>query len=675
YGSAGYFDEDDYSTWGTSNTTPSNTWWKQESFDLSSYAGQSVKIRFKLTSDSSINRAGWFIDDVAIKHTPGTYVVTSWLSATAPSAIAAGDSGDITLTFNTSSFSSDTSLSKTINVFNNDPQDSAKTFTATMNVRADTAIFDITSGSGKWLFGGTTVGDTSTGTATITIQNDGGANLVVDSLRFAVGTSWYSNLTDNAVVAPNATSSFKVYYNPQAYGVHHDTLRFSINSDSTSGETVSMAGYAYTASDTVVSSGTLEGWTHSNYYGSTSSNYGYFQNTFSGTAYIISPQMVLDTNDAIIIQGRNSSTTVDQYLVIYFSDDADATKFTGWTILDSILVPKGGGTSDTYFTADLSLTAADTGYIAISKPNYGYYTYLDLAVMPKTILPAVVATLPEGYAVEDFDGTWSGSPAAPSLWTVVNNDGDSRTWSQANTYVPEVDGYGAHGMGSQNDYLITPRLSITGADSIKWWDVVESGTYGRNTYVVRVSTTTSDIASFTDSLGIYDCTNTVLTEHMLSLSAYDGQDIYVAFHQTYSQATYYGFAIDDVLYPPLKKLAEVSISVSAMNFYGVAVDTTAGTGSHGLTATVSNTGLDTLTGTIASRSTDFTVSPATIDLLPDSSMTLTVTYAPAADGFDSSYVDFTTNSGGVAGKKDSVQIRGYAFVADDYNHFEFADYD
>ena len=67
YGSVGYFDEDDYSTWGASSTTPSNTWWKQESFDLSSYAGQSVKIRFKLTSDSSIQRAGWFIDEHGAK--------------------------------------------------------------------------------------------------------------------------------------------------------------------------------------------------------------------------------------------------------------------------------------------------------------------------------------------------------------------------------------------------------------------------------------------------------------------------------------------------------------------------------------------------------------------------------------------------------------------------------
>ena len=127
----------------------------------------------------------------------------------------------------------------------------------------------------------------------------------MDSLRFVVGTNWYSNLTDSTVVAPNATSSFKVYYSPQAYGVHHDTLKFSINSDSTSGETVSMSGYAYTASDTVISSTTLESWTHSSYYGSTSGTYGYFQNYYSTSAagYIISPQMVLDTNDAMIVQG------------------------------------------------------------------------------------------------------------------------------------------------------------------------------------------------------------------------------------------------------------------------------------------------------------------------------------------------------------------------------------
>ena len=44
-----------------------------------------------------------------------------------------------------------------------------------MNVRADTAILDITSGASTWSFGGAVVGDTSAGAASVTIQNDGGA--------------------------------------------------------------------------------------------------------------------------------------------------------------------------------------------------------------------------------------------------------------------------------------------------------------------------------------------------------------------------------------------------------------------------------------------------------------------------------------------------------------------
>ena len=48
-----------------------------------------------------------------------------------------------------------------------------------------------------------------------------------------------------SVVEPNATSSFKVYINPQATGVMRDTLVFSINSDSTSGEKVTLSAYAY----------------------------------------------------------------------------------------------------------------------------------------------------------------------------------------------------------------------------------------------------------------------------------------------------------------------------------------------------------------------------------------------------------------------------------------------
>ncbi|MCF8296182.1 MAG: T9SS type A sorting domain-containing protein [Saprospiraceae bacterium] len=70
YATKGYFHEDSYTTWGTSNTTPDNsTWWKFEKFDLKDYKVNNVRIRFNLVSDGSTNRAGWFIDDINI-YTP-----------------------------------------------------------------------------------------------------------------------------------------------------------------------------------------------------------------------------------------------------------------------------------------------------------------------------------------------------------------------------------------------------------------------------------------------------------------------------------------------------------------------------------------------------------------------------------------------------------------------------
>lgn len=47
----------------------SNEWLDGE-VDLSEYAGQRVYIQFNLTSDGSVHRPGWFIDDVALSDTP-----------------------------------------------------------------------------------------------------------------------------------------------------------------------------------------------------------------------------------------------------------------------------------------------------------------------------------------------------------------------------------------------------------------------------------------------------------------------------------------------------------------------------------------------------------------------------------------------------------------------------
>ncbi|SHJ06334.1 Por secretion system C-terminal sorting domain-containing protein [Mesonia phycicola] len=63
----GTFDEDSYSDWGTTATTPTNSWWKKEQFDLSAYdSSTQFVVRFRLESDGSLQRSGWYLDDVAV---------------------------------------------------------------------------------------------------------------------------------------------------------------------------------------------------------------------------------------------------------------------------------------------------------------------------------------------------------------------------------------------------------------------------------------------------------------------------------------------------------------------------------------------------------------------------------------------------------------------------------
>ncbi len=147
---------------------------------------------------------------------------------------------------------------------------------------------------------------------------------------------------------------------------------------------------------------------------------------------------------------------------------------------------------------------------------------------------------------EDFDGIWYGNPAAPLCWSVINADGDSYKWSQASTYItPTHSGTkAAHGMGNTDDYLISPLMTIGAGTEVVWWDKVESSAKV-NTYDVLLSTTGNDTASFTINLGTIDCSNESWTEHSFDLSAYSGSSIYIAFHQTASASSYYGFGIDD----------------------------------------------------------------------------------------------------------------------------------
>ena len=44
----------------------SSTVWKRAIVDLDAYAGQTVRFRFRLGTDSGTGREGWYIDDVSV---------------------------------------------------------------------------------------------------------------------------------------------------------------------------------------------------------------------------------------------------------------------------------------------------------------------------------------------------------------------------------------------------------------------------------------------------------------------------------------------------------------------------------------------------------------------------------------------------------------------------------
>jgi hypothetical protein len=300
-------------------------------------------------------------------------------------------------------------------------------------------------------------------------------------------------------------------------------------------------------------------------------------------------------------------------------------------------------------SADLTITYTPTE--AVSDTGYVILTH-DAESSPDTVM--VTGDGNFNVITEGFDGNWEGTPAAPAGWQVVNSDADAYTWSQSNSYIPEVNGYGAHGMGSQDDWLISPTVALADNYLLKWWDVVESATYN-NTYSVWVYP--NGVTTAGDSLGVYDCSNTDLTQHSLNLSAYNGQSISIGFHQTYSAATYYGFGIDDVTVELAPIVPILSLSDNDVMFPPTELDST-----RGVIIGVSNAGSGDLSGTITY--TAGLTGPASFGSTDNS---INVLMTPTAVGPFSGTVHIASNGGADSIMVSSVAGKSVATWDDDFN--------
>ena len=154
-------------------------------------------------------------------------------------------------------------------------------------------------------------------------------------------------------------------------------------------------------------------------------------------------------------------------------------------------------------------------------------------------------------------------------WTAIDVDGDDETW-----VVAEGTGRnGSYGLVSssydgdqvQDNWLISQPVTIpqNGSYELSWYVMPYATSWHEEHYGVYISTTTPALSSFTDSIFVE--TTPAITDYarrLVSLAAYAGQTIYIAFrHHCVDQ---YYLLIDDIaINPPSAPSVSIMAPASA----------------------------------------------------------------------------------------------------------------
>ncbi|MDD3501522.1 MAG: carboxypeptidase regulatory-like domain-containing protein, partial [Candidatus Cloacimonetes bacterium] len=132
------------------------------------------------------------------------------------------------------------------------------------------------------------------------------------------------------------------------------------------------------------------------------------------------------------------------------------------------------------------------------------------------------AQFPEGFE----------SGAIPATWTVHNVDGDTNQFIAYNAGTNAYDGSWvarvSWNAAGNNDWLVTPALSITSlAKTVKFWARSTSDYYSES-FNIKLSTTGTAVDNFTISLGSFQDIPNAWTEYIVDLEDYIGDTVHLA---------------------------------------------------------------------------------------------------------------------------------------------------
>lgn len=175
--------------------------------------------------------------------------------------------------------------------------------------------------------------------------------------------------------------------------------------------------------------------------------------------------------------------------------------------------------------------------------------------MKKLLLSAALVVAGISANAQTFFGPETFDASIPGTWTIIDVDGftsvtsqsayASWAWNSNSMDASSSSWYDNSGTGPTDDWLITPQITVpgSGTNNLTFWAESHEANYLEE-YEVLLSTTGTNTGDFTNTLLTVVDEPDAGTNHSIDISAYNGMNIYIAFHHTSNDESI--LHIDDV---------------------------------------------------------------------------------------------------------------------------------
>ncbi|MBR4130423.1 MAG: choice-of-anchor J domain-containing protein [Bacteroidaceae bacterium] len=187
--------------------------------------------------------------------------------------------------------------------------------------------------------------------------------------------------------------------------------------------------------------------------------------------------------------------------------------------------------------------------------------------------------------LEDFEGLTDG--ALPEGWIAIDSDADGNNWlTHTNTGSGNYNTVSGNGVAisasydsettsalTPDNWLITPKLTLKGTMSV--WLCGQDASWAGEHFAIYLSTTGNDIADFTTVLVPESITTGNYVEYTADLSAYEGQEGYIAIRH-FNITDMFWLDLDDFgLYETVSEdWTEVAVTDATATISGLATNST-----------------------------------------------------------------------------------------------------